>query len=181
MRPPIDFQLLSMTELRTRPGEIFDRVADDGEAFIIEKGGRRKACLVPLSVFVPDISPSRIASEMEELATNGEVVRVEITPERELALCFTCDAAAGERVQVKMVLPHGYPSACPRVFAELDEAASPPHRWQDGSLCLYGVMTGWNPGRHTAQTTLNLTRQWLTRYASWRRDGVWPTARGEGK
>ena len=64
---PLDFGLLSMTELRTRPGEILDRVADGGEAFIIERSGQRKACLVPLSVFLPDISPARIAAEIQEL------------------------------------------------------------------------------------------------------------------
>src|SRR6266852_3593502 len=37
----LDFALLSMTELRTRPGEILDRVADGGEMFLIERGGRR--------------------------------------------------------------------------------------------------------------------------------------------
>ena len=44
----LDFGLLSMTELRNRPGEILDRVVDSGEAFIIERNGSRKACLVPL-------------------------------------------------------------------------------------------------------------------------------------
>ena len=57
---PQDFELLSMTELRNRPGEILDRVADGGEAFIIERNGSRKACLVPLSVFFPDVPPARI-------------------------------------------------------------------------------------------------------------------------
>ena len=54
---PLDFSLLSMTELRNRPGEILDRVADKGEAFIIERSGQRKACLVPLFG-----SPSRYSS-----------------------------------------------------------------------------------------------------------------------
>ena len=58
---PLDFGLLSMTELRNRPGEVLDRVADDGAAFIIERNGRQKACLVPLSAFFPDIQPTRIA------------------------------------------------------------------------------------------------------------------------
>ena len=64
---PLDFSLLSMTELRTRPGEILDRVADEGEAFIIERSGQRKACLVPLSVLLPDIPPARIADEIQLL------------------------------------------------------------------------------------------------------------------
>ena len=55
---PLDFALLSMTELRNRPGEILDRVADKGEVFIIERNGQRKACLVPLSILLPDIPPA---------------------------------------------------------------------------------------------------------------------------
>ncbi len=57
--PEQEFQLLSMTELRNGPGDILDRVAEKGEAFIIERGGHRKACLVPLSLFFPDISTIR--------------------------------------------------------------------------------------------------------------------------
>ena len=64
---PYDFGLLSMTELRNGPGEILDRVAQKGESFIIERNGRRTACLVPLSVFFPDIAPTRIADEIKEL------------------------------------------------------------------------------------------------------------------
>jgi len=170
---PLHFSLLSMTELRSKPGEIFDRVADDGEAFIIEKGGRRKACLVPLSVFFPDVAPTRIADEIDELQKHGEITRVEITEERELALRFTCAMRDERVVEVRIVLPHGYPSTPPRVYAELDETRVP-HRWDDGALCLYGVMSGWNPGRHTTLSTLRLTREWLDRYAIWRTAGTWP-------
>jgi prevent-host-death family protein len=174
---PLDFRLLSMTELRNRPGEIFDRVADEGEAFIIEKGGRRKACLVPLSVFFPDVSPSRIAAEMEELNKHGEQTRVEITKAKELALRFEYGLADGSSVELKIVLPHGYPSTCPRVYANpVNE--STPHRWSDGALCLYGVMSGWNPGRHTTLSTLNLARQWLQRYDIWKESGQWPKVEG---
>jgi len=174
---PLDFRLLSMTELRTRPGEIFDRVAEGGEAFIVEKGGRRKACLVPLSVFFPDVPPRRIAHEIDELHKHGETTRVEITPDRELALCFTCALPDTSSVEVKIVLPHGYPSSCPRVYANLGNDPVP-HRWPDGALCLYGVLTGWNPGRHTALSTLNLARQWLDRYSVWRQAGTWPMIEG---
>src|SRR3954452_18836769 len=87
-RTPQDFRPLSMTELRTRPGEILDRVADRGEAFIIERGGHQKACLVPLSVFLPDVSPSRIAFELQELSDNGEEPRTTFTEEREVAFRF---------------------------------------------------------------------------------------------
>jgi prevent-host-death family protein len=171
---PLDFRLLSMSELRGRPGEILDRVAEEGEAFVIEKGGRRKACLVPLSVFFPDVAPTRIANEMDELRHHGETARVEITDDREFALRFTCELRSDEAVEVRIVLPHGYPSTPPRVYAEIGEGRVP-HRWHDGALCLYGVMSGWNPGRHTTLSTLRLTREWLDRYDAWRRAGVWPS------
>jgi ubiquitin-protein ligase len=170
---PLDFTLLSMTELRNRPGEIFDRVANDGEAFIIEKGGQRKACLVPLSVFFPDVAPSRIAQEIEQLEKNGEQSRVEITEKKELALRFDHSLRSGTSVEVEVVLPHRYPNACPRVYANPITSGAP-HRWNDGALCIYGVMSGWNPGKHTVLSTLKLARQWLQHYEVWQETGQWP-------
>jgi prevent-host-death family protein len=104
---PLDFGLLSMTELRTRPGEILDRVADGGEAFIIERGGRRKACLVPLSVFFPDIAPSRIADEINELVEQGEKPHATFTESHELAFRFPHSLADGTALNVEVILPHG--------------------------------------------------------------------------
>ena len=174
---PLDFGLLSMTELRNRPGEILDRVADGGEAFMIERNGRRKACLVPLSVFFPDVSPSRIATEFEQLVENGEEARTTITENRELAFRFPCRLADESPIEVRILLPHGYPQSCPRVYADAIAEGSP-HRWADGALCIYGVMTGWNPGKHTVFSTLELARQWLRRYDTWRETGEWPKPEG---
>jgi prevent-host-death family protein len=174
---PQDFGLLSMTELRERPGEVLDRVADDGEAFIIERNGKRKACLVPLSVFFPDISPSRIGGEIEELTKHGESARTSITKEHELMFRFPHKLADSTEIDLEIVLPHGYPNTCPRTYARaLDGKA--PHRWSDGALCLYGVATGWNPGKHTILSTLMLGRLWLKHYEVWRQDGKWPKEEG---
>lgn len=174
---PLDFALLSMTELRNRPGEILDRVADGGEMFLIERGGRRRACLVPLSFFFPDVAPSRIADEMNDLADNHEEPRTSIKDTRELAFGFTHKLADGNTVEIEIVLPHGYPNTCPRVYAT-PIADTPPHRWQDGALCLYGVLSGWNPGKHTVFSTLTLARQWLRHYDTWRQSGQWPNEEG---
>jgi prevent-host-death family protein len=169
----LDFSLLSMTELRTRPGELLDRVSDSGEAFIIERNGQRKACLVPLSVFFPDISPARIAEEMKDLEDHGEEPRPTITEQRELVFRFLEKLGGETPVEIKIVLPHGYPNKCPRVYASgVSEEA--PHRWGDGALCIYGVMIGWNPGKSTVRTTLGCARQWLQRYDNWRTTGEWP-------
>jgi len=174
---PVDFGLLSMTELRNRPGEILDRVADRGEAFIIERNGKRKACLVPLSVFFPDISPARIADEIRELIDHGEEPRTSITENRELAFRFPHKLADGTATDLTIALTHGYPHSCPRVYASSISQDSP-HRWTDGALCVYGVLTGWNPGKHTVFYTLKLARQWLRHYDGWRQTGEWPKAGG---
>jgi prevent-host-death family protein len=170
---PLDFRLLSMTELRNRPGEILDRVADNGQGFIIERSGRRKACLVPLSLFFPDISPARIADEIEVLLAQDEESRTTITDSRELAFRFPHKMADGSAVELKIVLPHGYPNSCPRVYAD-PISADVPHRWSDGALCLFGVMSAWNPGSQTVFSTLNLARRWLSHYDTWREMGQWP-------
>lgn len=169
---PLDFELLSMTELRNRPGEILDRVADGAAAFIIERNGKRKACLVPLSFFFPDVSPSRIADEIKELENHGEEPRAAITKDRELEFRFPVKLADQDPVEIKVVLPHGYPHSCPRVYASpVNENA--PHRWRDGALCLYGVMSAWNPGKHTVFSTLGLAKKWLERYQAWHKTGEW--------
>ena len=170
---PLDFSLLSMTELRNRPGEILDRVADKGEAFIIERSGQRKACLVPLSVLLPDIPPARIADELELLVKQGEQPSTSFTDGKELALKFPEKLDDGTSADLSIVLPHGYPNNCPRVYAAAVREDAP-HRWADGALCLYGVMSGWNPGKHTVFSTLKLARRWLRNYETWRKSGQWP-------
>ena len=63
----IDFKTLAMMQLRNSPGEILDRVANDGEVFVIERNGEPKACLVPVFFLLPDIPPDRMAREFERL------------------------------------------------------------------------------------------------------------------
>jgi hypothetical protein len=49
-----------------------------------------------------------------------------------------------------------------------------PHRWRDGALCLYGVMSAWNPGKQTVFSTLGLAKSWLEHYDAWLKTGQWP-------
>ena len=96
-----------MTEPREQPGEILDRVADEGKAFIIERSGKRKACLVLLSIFFRDIAPARIGAEMVELTENGESPRTSITRDRELVFRFPQKLSDKTEVELEIVLPHG--------------------------------------------------------------------------
>jgi prevent-host-death family protein len=162
-----------MTEFRNRPGEILDRVADEGETFIIERNGKRKACLVPISFFLPDISPSKIADELSELIHKGTNPRISFTKDHEIEFRFAYEFTDGKSVQLFIRLPHGYPNQCPRAYAKLP-TKDVPHRWKDGALCLYGVTTAWNPGKHTVLSTLQLAHQWLRHYETWQNTGTWP-------
>ena len=168
----IDFTPLPMTELRNRPGEILDRVANGGESFVIERNGHQKACLVPLSVFLPDISSSRIAKEIEELENAGESSRTTVTSEREIAFAFR-RSDDSDPYDITIVLPHRYPNACPRVYVDPVDSGAP-HRFADGALCIFGVMSSWNPGKHTALVALQNARKWLNHYEVWRTSGKWP-------
>ncbi|HVY31034.1 MAG TPA: type II toxin-antitoxin system Phd/YefM family antitoxin [Polyangiaceae bacterium] len=169
----LDFELLSMTELRSRPGDVLDRVANQGSAFIIERNGERKACLVPLAALLPDIAPDRIARELKDLEGRGEEPHTTINDARELVFHFPNGNAREDGVGLTIVLPHGYPNRCPRVYVDRVDGTVP-HRWADGALCLFGVMSAWNPGKHTVWSTLFLARRWLDNYDAWKKNGIWP-------
>lgn len=168
---PLNFTPLSMMDLRSAPGEALDRVARQGEAFVIERNGQQMACLVPLSIFMPDIQPARIAREMERLSDQHEEPRTSITDERELELQFRGEGS-NKKITLVIRLPHGYPNTSPKVYADpLPDQC--PHRWQDGSLCIFGVMELWNPGQHDVVHVLGLARRWLSHFEAWQGEGKW--------
>lgn len=168
----VDFKTLKMMELRSSPGEVLDRVARDGEVFVIERNGQPKACLVPVSFLLPDISPERIAKELSKLESKEANYKLTINESKELEISCL-ETAAGERVVISIVLPHGYPNAAPRIYAE-QVAPNTPHRWPDGSLSIFGATAAWNAKTHDAAHALNLARAWLRLYAKWRKSGRWP-------
>ena len=168
----IDFHPLSMMDLRSKPGEVLDDVADRGRAFVIERNGQQKACLVPISMFLPDIQPSRLSKELDYLADENETIRISITKKREVQLLFK-EIVGEEPIEVCITLPHGYPNKSPIVTADPIEPTSP-HRWIDGSLCVYGAMETWNPEKHHIVNTLQLSRRWLASYLTWRKSDEWP-------
>ena len=168
----IDFKTLTMMQLRSSPGEILDRVARDGEVFVIERSGQPKACLVPVSFLLPDVSPDRVAQELNKLEEKKENYKLSITDDRELEVnCH--ETAAGENVILSIVLPHGYPDSAPRIRAQPVESNTP-KRWQDGSLQIFGATAQWNPKTHDVVHALSLARVWLRQYAKWRKTGEWP-------
>ncbi len=169
----IDFKILTMMQLRNSPGEVLDRVARDGEVFVIERNGQPKACMVPVSFLLPDISPERIAQELDKLRERNEGHKMTINENKELEISFH-EATAGENIVVTVVLPHGYPAAAPRIQAA-PLASDSPGRWVDGSLSIFGSTAAWNGRVHDVVHALGLARHWLKRYARWKRIGVWAT------
>lgn len=169
----IEFKSLSMMALRRRPGEVLDEVSQEGTSFVIERNGQQKACLVPISHFLPDIQPSRVTAELDRLVEANEDYRVVVSAEREIQFVFR-EFSGETPINVTATLPHGYPNKAPVVSAEPIDAECP-HRWPDGTLCIYGALAAWNPGRHDVVHTLALLRRWIQHYSVWRNTGVWPT------
>ena len=170
----VDFKTLKMMDLRSSPGEVLDRVARDGEVFLVERSGQPMACLVPVSYLLPDIHPDRIAKELSKL--KDENFKLTINERRELEISFH-EIAAGDNVLLSIVLPHGYPNAAPRMHAT-NVASNAPKRWPDGSLAIFGTVATWNPKNHDAVHALSLARGWLRHYAKWRKTGEWPERTG---
>ncbi len=166
-----DFKVLSMMELRSSPGDILDRVYKNGEAFIIERNGQQKACLVPITYFAPNIPKDRINSELDALHKNKEEPIIRISNERELEIIFKENIKDIE-ITIKIILPHGYPNVAPRVYISPINVDAP-HRWQDGALCIFGAGISWNPGKHNAVYILELARKWLSNYENWCKAGQW--------
>ncbi|SRR5258708_2380899 len=165
-----------MMELRSSPGEVLDRVARDGDVFVIERNGEPKACLVPVSFLLPDVSTERITQELNKLSEMNEKYKLTINENKELVIdCH--ETAAGESLIVSIVLPHGYPNSAPRIYANA-LPTNTPKRWQDGSLSIFGITTTWNAKSHDAVHALNLARRWLRNYVRWRRTGEWPKETG---
>ena len=168
----IEFKSLSMMGLRRRPGEVLDEVSQEGAAFLIERNGQQKACLVPISYFLPDIQPSKVTAELDRLVDSNEHYRVAISDKREFQLIFK-EFSSEPIVEVTVTLPHGYPNKAPVVSAEPIEDGCP-HRWSDGTLCIYGAMAVWNPRTHDVMHAVALFRRWIQHYSVWRKTGAWP-------
>jgi len=168
----IDFKSLKMMELRSSPGEVLDRVARDGEVFLIERNGQPKACLVPVSFLLPDISTDRVAYELDQLYERKEHHKLTINENKELEI-NSHETAAGENVVISIVLPHGYPNAAPRIYVA-QVPSNTPKRWPDGSLAIFGARTVWNAKSHDVIHALRFARIWLKEYGKWRRTGEWP-------
>ena len=164
-----------MMDLRSRPGEILDEVSVLGRSFVIERNDQQRAFLVPISTFVPDIEPSRLLKELDSLVLEDEKFRISITEKQEIQLLFQ-EQSGEDSIAVRVTLPHGYPNKSPTVAADPIDQSSP-HRWSDGSLCIYGAMDTWNPGTQNVVNMLKLCRRWLANYDSWRKTNEWPEQR----
>ena len=173
----IEFKSLPMMALRSSPGEVLDQVSRDGVAYVIERSGRQKACLVPISCFLPDIQTSRVTAELDRIKDSNEHYRLVISNEREIQFIFS-EYSGETRVEVTVTLPHGYPNNAPVVTADPIEQGCP-HRWPDGALCIYGAVAVWNPGKHDVMHAVALFRRWIQHYSVWRQSGVWPKVGGE--
>ncbi len=173
--PHIEFKTLPMMLLRSSAGEVLDDVSRNGAAYLIERNGRQKACLVPVSSFLPDIQKSRVTEEFDRLIDSNEQYRVTISHNREMQFRFR-EFSGETRLEVTVTLPHGYPNKAPVITADPIEDGCP-HRWPNGTLCIYGAVAEWNPGKHDIMHAVALFRRWIQHYCIWRQTAIWPEER----
>ncbi len=120
---------------------------------------------------MPDIPKARLAQEFSDVQKDEPDHQITLNSKNEVVVRVP-GLEEGRDFRIEIVLPHGYPSVPPVIRADPVDNASP-HRWPDGSLCVYGMMTQWNPGKHGVMSSINLARMWLRGYTHWRQTGAW--------
>ena len=82
------------------------------------------------------------------------------------------ESASGGRYRARFVYPERFPFERPRAFIIHPRVTSAPHRFSDGSLCLFD-----NPClcdvKITALVVRNRTVIWILAYEIWQRTQVW--------
>ena len=141
----IEFKPLPMMALRSSPGEVLDEVSREGAAYLIERNGQQKACLVPISCFLPDIQRSRVTAELDRLEDSVEHYRVAISTEREMQFLFG-EFSGDTRVEVTVDATPWLPETRHPWWTADPIEGGCPHRWPNGALCLYGAVAVWKPG-----------------------------------
>jgi hypothetical protein len=78
----------------------------------------------------------------------------------------------GSSFLVSAELPSHYPNEAPvlRVLTP-SLVGGCPHRYRDGSLCVY--LSTWHPGTGTVVQSIANAADWLAHYQGWRLTGVW--------
>jgi len=100
---PLEFTSLPMMKLRSSAGEVLDRVSRDGESFVIHRSGQQLACLVPVSMFLPDVDNKRLRKDLKNFKSLEIDYSMTITPDKEICFKLTQDDFL-----VSILMPHGY-------------------------------------------------------------------------
>ena len=84
----------------------------------------------------------------------------------------TLQPKGGREFLVSAVLPTRYPNQPPALHVLKPTLADGcPHRFMDGSLCVYPK--NWIPATGTVVQAIANAADWLRLYESWRRTGTW--------
>lgn len=86
-----------------------------------------------------------------------------------------------EEYTIKVVFLHDHPAEAPKAFpvgSNMRWWSNSPHRYGDGSLCLFkpsdGRTHGWDPARSTGATIISWSIQWVQAFRHWQQTNRWP-------
>ena len=169
----IDFKTLKMMELRSSPGEVLDRVARDGEVFVVERNGQPKGLSRPgfLSAAGHPARPHRQGAEQAR------------RQERELQAHHQRQQGTGDQLPRDGRWRERRHQHRPAPWLSEFRAAHLCHAGRvrtprsDGrtARCRSSARRRHGTSRRmTPSHALSLARVWLKHYAKWRKTGEWP-------
>jgi ubiquitin-protein ligase len=114
----------------------------------------------------------RILAEREAMRSHFPSFRLMQLKGGRLAWRGQLRLKGGSIYLISAELPARYPYQ-PPVLHVLSPALAHgcPHRYADGSLCVY--LNNWNPASGTVVQTIANAADWLRHYQGWRRMGAW--------
>lgn len=118
-----------------------------------------------------DTDPARLHKEVALMAerSRAELRRVGSGLMWVEQLCST----SGQQYAIAIEYPDRFPHEAPRAFLLSPDVSGAPHRFADGSLCLWGDHVRASGVKTSAVSVRTRAITWFFVYENWRRTGQW--------
>lgn len=118
-----------------------------------------------------DADPNRLQKEVALMAerSRAELRRVGAG----LTWIEQLRSSAGQSYVLAIEYPERFPHEAPRAYILSPDVSGAPHRFADGSLCLWGDHVHGSGVKTTAVSVRSRAIAWFFVYEAWRRTGAW--------